>query len=54
MITRAITEKNSTFLAILYIFSYVLLFMHAIHNTLTSLIKEFFLLKKIELVMEEK
>ena len=46
-ITRAITEKNSTALAVAYIFSFVLLFMHAIHNTLTSLIKEFFLLKKI-------
>lgn len=40
--------------AIIYIFSFVLMFMHAIHNTLTSLIKEFFILKKIELVKEEK
>ncbi len=27
--------------------------MHAIHNTLTSLIKEAFILKKIELIQEE-
>ncbi len=30
------------------------MFMHAIHNTLTSLIKEAFILKKIELIQEEK
>jgi hypothetical protein len=28
--------------------------MHAIHNTLTSLIKEAFILKKIELINDEK
>lgn len=28
--------------------------MHAIHNTLTSLIKEAFILKKIELIRDEK
>lgn len=50
MITSAMMEKNSVTLAILYIFSFVLLFMHAIHNTLTSLIKEAFILKKIELI----
>lgn len=54
MITAAIIEKNSVLSAIIYIFSFVLMFMHAIHNTLTSLIKEFFILKKIELVKEEK
>lgn len=41
-------------MAIVYIFTFVLMFMHAIHNTLTSLIKEFFIIKKIELVNEEK
>lgn len=54
MITDAILEKNSLILAIIYIFSFVLMFMHAIHNTLTSLIKEFFIIKKIELVKAEK
>lgn len=54
MISAAMIEKNSTTLVIMYIFSFVLLFMHAIHNTLTSLIKEAFILKKIELVQEEK
>ena len=46
MITHAMSEKNSITLAIAYIFSFVLLFMHAIHNTLTSLIKEAFNIKK--------
>ncbi len=54
MITQSICEKNSTVLAIIYIFSYIILFMHAIHNTLTSLIKEYFILKKLELIEEEK
>lgn len=39
MITNGIIEKNSIILAVIYIFSFVLMFMHAIHNTLTSLIK---------------
>jgi len=39
MITQGIIEKNSVLLAVFYIFSFVLLFMHGIHNTLTSLIK---------------
>jgi len=39
LITQTICEKNSSFVAILYIFSYIILFMHAIHNTLTSIIK---------------
>ena len=54
MITLSIIEKDSTIMAIVYIFTFVLMFMHAIHNTLTSLIKEFFIIKKIELVNEEK
>jgi len=37
-----------------YIFSYVLLFMHAIHNTLTSIIKEFFIMQKINYIAELK
>ena len=51
MITKAMTAKNSTILTMAYIFSFVLLFMHAIHNTLTSLIKEFFISMKIDLVL---
>lgn len=54
MITSAMIEKNSVYLCVVYIFSFVLMFMHAIHNTLTSLIKEAFILKKIELIQEEK
>ncbi len=54
MITSAMCEKNSGVLCIVYIFSFVLMFMHAIHNTLTSLIKEAFILKKIELIQDEK
>lgn len=54
MITQGIIEKNSVLLAVFYIFSFVLLFMHGIHNTLTSLIKQFFIMKKIELVKWEK
>ena len=53
-ITGAIILKSPTIPAILYIFSFVLLFMHAIHNTLTSLIKEFFIMKKVELVAHQK
>ena len=54
MFTMAIRDKYSSLLAIAYIFSYVILFMHAIHNTLTSIIKEYFILRKIELIYEEK
>lgn len=43
-------EKNSKILVIIYIFSYVILFMHAIHNTLISILKEYFILKKIEIL----
>jgi hypothetical protein len=39
MITSAMTEKYSTILVIIYIFSYIILFMHAIHNTLISILK---------------
>lgn len=38
-ITEAMTEKSNTLLVILYIFSYIILFMHAIHNTLISILK---------------
>jgi hypothetical protein len=41
-------------LAVAYIFSYVIIFMHAIHNTLVSIIKEYFIMRKIDLVMREK
>jgi hypothetical protein len=41
-------------LAVAYIFSYVIIFMHAIHNTLVSIIKEYFIIRKIDLVMKEK
>lgn len=54
MITMEIRSKYSSLLAISYIFSYVIVFMHAIHNTLTSIIKEYFILRKIELIYEEK
>lgn len=50
MITVAMAEKNSMSMSIVYIFTFVLMFMHAIHNTLTSLIKEAFILKKIQLI----
>lgn len=50
MFTTAITLKYPPAVAIAYIFSYILLFMHAIHNTLTSIIKEFFIIQKIELI----
>jgi len=50
MFTTSITLKYSSILAISYIFSYILLFMHAIHNTLTSIIKEFFIIQKIQLI----
>lgn len=46
-ITQDMIEKQSTILVILYIFSYIILFMHAIHNTLVSILKEYFILKKI-------
>lgn len=39
LFTTSLTLKYSTILSIAYIFVYVLLFMHAIHNTLTSIIK---------------
>jgi len=54
MIISAIILKSSTFLAMAYIFSYVILFVYAIHNILTSIIKEFYFLKKIKLLQEEK
>lgn len=53
-ITFALTSKRSSFLVILYIFSYVIFFMQAIHNTLISILKEYYLLKKIELLRQEK
>jgi hypothetical protein len=54
LITMEIREKYNSTIAIAYIFSYVIIFMHAIHNTLTSIIKEYFILRKIELMEEEK
>jgi len=50
MITMAVADKYSRTLAMIYVFSYVIIFMHAIHNTLTSIIKEYFILRKIELI----
>lgn len=38
-ITEAMNEKNDTIIVIIYIFSYIVLFMHAIHNTLISILK---------------
>lgn len=54
LITSTICEQYSTTAAALYTFSYVILFMHAIHNTLTSLIKEYFIMQKIKLIESEK
>jgi hypothetical protein len=39
MITSAMALKTSNFFAMFYIFSYIILFVHAIHNILTSIIK---------------
>lgn len=47
MFTKAISDKYGYGIAMAYIFSYVIMFMHAIHNTLTSIIKEFFIIRKI-------
>jgi hypothetical protein len=49
LITLSIAEYHGTFIAILYVFGFVLLFMQSIHNMLTGLIKEKFILYKIEL-----
>jgi len=54
MITTAIILKSSTFIAMVYIFSYVILFVHAIHNILTSIIKEFYMLKRLKVIEAEK
>jgi hypothetical protein len=43
-------QKQNRLLVIVYIFSYIILFMHAIHNTLISILKEYFVLKKIEIL----
>lgn len=53
-ITEAMDEKANTLLVIIYIFSYIVLFMHAIHNTLISILKEYYILKKIEMLKEKK
>ena len=53
-ITCAMAEKESVIICIIYIFSYILLFMHAIHNTLISILKEFYVIKKLELLRGEK
>jgi len=53
-ITEALDEKANTLLVIIYIFSYIVLFMHAIHNTLISILKEYYILKKIEMLKEKK
>lgn len=50
MFSQAICDKYSSTSAMLYIFSYVIMFMHAIHNMLTSILKEYFLMKKVELI----
>ena len=52
MFTTAITSEYSPAMAMFYIFSYIIMFMHAIHNTLTGIIKEYFILQKIELIKE--
>lgn len=46
-ITCRLAEKRSKIMVIVFIFSYIILFMHAIHNTLISILKEYFILKKI-------
>ena len=53
-ITMAMAEKANTIIVIIFIFSYILLFMHAIHNTLISILKEFYVVKKIELLKQQK
>ena len=53
-IAYAMVDKSSKLLVIIYVFSYIILFMHAIHNTLTSILKEYFVLKKIEILKTEK
>jgi hypothetical protein len=40
-------------MAIFYVFGFVLLFMQAIHNMLTGLIKEKFLMYKVEISKKE-
>jgi hypothetical protein len=47
-------DKSNTSIVILYIFSYIILFMHAIHNTLISILKEYYILKKIEMLKDKK
>ena len=53
-ITEAMDEKSNTLMVIIYIFSYIVLFMHAIHNTLISILKEYYILKKIEMLKDKK
>lgn len=48
------SDKRGRLLVIIYIFTYIILFMHAIHNTLISILKEYFLMKKIEILKYEK
>lgn len=47
MITDSIAEYHNRMAAIAYVFGFVLLFMQGIHNMLTGLIKENFLLYKV-------
>lgn len=47
MITDSIAEYHNRMAAIAYVFGFVLLFMQGIHNMLTGLIKENFLIYKV-------
>ena len=53
MITLEIAKHHGSLMAILYVFGFVLLFMQAIHNMLTGLIKEKFLIYKVEISKKE-
>lgn len=49
LITLSIATHHGYLMAILYVFGFVLLFMQSIHNMLTGLIKENFILHKVEM-----
>jgi hypothetical protein len=53
MITRQIADASGRLFAIAYVFTFVLLFMQAIHNMLTGLIKEKFVIYKIEMAKKQ-
>lgn len=53
LITLSISQHYGSLMAIFYVFGFVLLFMQSIHNMLTGLIKEKFILYKIETSKKE-